>query len=184
MDILASSNFERLLWYLERGDSRQSATGADEVLTSKRLVQHMSNLQTSAGFSVDQQLLDRCKLVFQSTRVNDSETSDCLTRYYKNTGMILDPHTAVGVVAAERLAEDGVVDICLATAHPGKFPDAVLAAVNSEEAKNVEWKDFAPKVLVEAMDMPKRCIHLETEGGRVDVATEKVKEYLSRILDN
>jgi threonine synthase len=181
MDILASSNFERLLWYLERGDDRKTASNGDELHASERLVQHMSDLQTSAGFSVNEELLERCKLVFQSTSVNDSETSDCITRYYKETSVILDPHTAVGVVAAERLVEEGVVDCVVGTAHPGKFPDAVLEAVN-RDGGSVEWKDFAPGVLVEAMGMEKRCVHLETDGGRVDVANEKVKEYLSKIL--
>jgi threonine synthase len=182
MDILASSNFERLLWYLERGDDRNSAVDGDEVRASKRLVQHMSDLQTTAGFSVDEDLLNRCKLVFESTCVNDVDTSDCISRHFKKLKYILDPHTAVGIVAAERLKCDGVVDVCLATAHAGKFPDAVLEAVN-RDGGNVAWDDFAPQSLVEAMGMEKRCVHLGTEGGSVDVAREKVREYMMKILD-
>ncbi|KAL3900569.1 MAG: hypothetical protein SGCHY_001250 [Lobulomycetales sp.] len=201
MDILASSNFERLLWYLERGDSRTSATLADEVRASEQVVKHMSRLQgPQGGFKVDPSVLYLTRDIFLASCVRDEQTRECISRYYAlqplddGTRVILDPHTAVGVVASERLcAEDTgseeTVDICLATAHPGKFPDAILSSVSSLDETmsaggKLEWEDFAPQVLVEAMEMPKRCVHLSTKESVssdkdvVQVATEKVKKYM------
>ena len=54
-----------------------------------------------------------------------------IERYYADHGYLLDPHTAVGVAAAEEWLGSGATTpplICLATAHPAKFPDAIKSA--------------------------------------------------------
>ena len=53
-------------------------------------------------------------------------------RVFQDTGMLVDPHTAVGIASTEACAEPGIPTITLATAHPAKFPDAVMRATGLE----------------------------------------------------
>jgi len=79
-------------------------------------------------------------------------------------GMILDPHTAVGVVAARRRRRAGVPMVALATAHPAKFPDAVTAAIGHAAP--------VPAVLAAMETMPERCDTLPAETGAVKAYIE------------
>ena len=68
--------------------------------------------------------------VFDGASFDDDQTRAEIRRTYEATGQILDPHTAVGVAAARAVRRDPDVPmICLATAHPAKFPDAVEQAI-------------------------------------------------------
>ena len=65
--------------------------------------------------------------------VTDEETRRCIADVYDRTGYVLDPHTAVGVRAHERVAErNHAPTVVLATAHPAKFPDVVEKAIGRE----------------------------------------------------
>ncbi|KAJ3031269.1 threonine synthase [Rhizophlyctis rosea] len=224
MDILISSNFERLAWYLTRGDGRTENKVADDEAAAKaasqQIAQWMQQLKSTGGFSVSAEVLDNAKELFASYRTSDVETTDAIRRYYhhqfapspykqdafvtnkdiinkKPLYYVLDPHTAVGVVAAEDLlrqeaAQKGesikaaTYTICLSTASPGKFPEAVLTAINSDVPAvsvqrgftPVEYKDFAPKELVALEGLPKRCVEVTTEGGKRSVGLEGVRRVL------
>jgi threonine synthase len=68
-------------------------------------------------------------------RVSDEETRATLRRVYEERGLLLDPHTAVGVLAAQRYRAKSGFDgelLVLATAHPGKFPEIVREAAGVE----------------------------------------------------
>ena len=116
MDIQVSSNFERLLFDLCGGD-------ADEV---RRL---MGDLKKGA-FSVTPKQLATARQIFTAASVDDAETLETIRAVYKKYGYLLDPHGAVGVCAAQKLAgELPEPVICLATAHPAKFSEAVQRAI-------------------------------------------------------
>jgi threonine synthase len=68
--------------------------------------------------------------VFAAARIDDSGTLDVMRRTAASTGMLVDPHTAVGLGAAEQVAwrQWGGPLVTLGPAHPAKFPDAVRAA--------------------------------------------------------
>jgi threonine synthase len=66
--------------------------------------------------------------LFAATSVDEHETAATIASTYKATGRIVDPHTAVGLAAAARLARPEEAVVTLATAHPAKFPDAVFKA--------------------------------------------------------
>lgn len=180
MDILVSSNFERLLWYLERGDQ----VGADEPSegaerASQAVLNHMKSLNTTGGFTVSPDVLARCQALFASRCVSNAETAEAIKRYFQTTGgkYILDPHTAVGVVAAEQYGSAGGLDgaecLVLATAHPAKFPEAVL-----EACEGVKYEDFAPKPMVEFLSMPRRCVTAWTKGGDKMEAEKAVRKIM------
>ncbi len=116
MDIQVSSNFERLLFDLYDGD-------ADAVFSL------MASLKQNQSFTLgDAQHAALCE-AFSSASADDETTKAVIRDVYARTGELLDPHTAVGVKAAElsRRHPDAPM-VTLATAHPAKFPDAVVSA--------------------------------------------------------
>ena len=115
MDIQVSSNFERLLF---------DAVGRDpEPVRSM-----MDRLKQSGGFEVPGESLAAIRGEFAAGRADEDETAATIAALFAESGYLLDPHTAVGVAVAERHMAEGVPMITLSTAHPAKFPDAVLAA--------------------------------------------------------
>ena len=156
MDILVSSNFERVLWYYLDGQS-------------DKVKEYMRDLKEKGGFKVDKDVLNKMKEVFKSARVDDKQTKECIRKYHP--GYILDPHTAVGIVSAEQ--EQGLV-VCLATASPGKFPTVVLDAL---QGRNVAFEDFAPKELVDVRSKPRKCVYIPT-GGDFERALQGVRKVL------
>jgi threonine synthase len=192
MDILISSNFERLLWYLVQSPDGRSiynqSDKPDAIRASATIKQFMDDLKSKGGFSVPASVLELARSMFDSHRVTDQETKDCITRYYHNQFTpqqeslvyVLDPHTAVGVVAAEELLQKGeknngiVHTVCLSTASPGKFPDVVLSAINDNaplEAihqgfRKLEYADIAPQALVHLDGKPQRMTHIKTRGEK------------------
>ncbi len=116
MDIQVASNFERFLYYLYGKDPGKTRKGMEQFSLSGKLV-----------FS------DRERTVIQkeflSRSVNEEETLDTIRQFYRSTGYILDPHTAVGVKAGQVMREQDTPMVCLATAHPAKFGDAVEKAI-------------------------------------------------------
>ncbi|MES2472350.1 MAG: threonine synthase, partial [Pseudomonadota bacterium] len=62
---------------------------------------------------------------------DDAETRAAIAAVHKETGRIIDPHTAVGVAAARKLGSAPSPVVVLSTAHPAKFPDAVSQAIGA-----------------------------------------------------
>ena len=88
--------------------------------------------------------------------ISDEETRETMRQVYRDSGILIDPHTAVGVLAARRHSKDSRYSgqiLCLATAHPGKFVDIV------EEATGAAPE--LPATLKDALGKKKRAISLE-----------------------
>lgn len=117
MDIEISSNAERLLFEL---CGRHAAV----------LAEQMRQFSSSGAVDTGAVSANRVGELFDGASIDDEATKAEIRRTYEATGVILDPHSAVGVAAARRLRRDPDQPmICLATAHPAKFPDAVEAAI-------------------------------------------------------
>jgi threonine synthase len=121
MDIQVSSNFERLLF---------EAVGRKP----EAVVSMMSSLRQSGGFAIPPGGLEAIRRQFTAGRTGEAETSATIAAAYKASGYLLDPHTAVGVNVARTLTGGPAPVVTLATAHPAKFPAAVLAASGIEPA--------------------------------------------------
>ncbi len=126
MDIQISSNFERLLFDLHQRDS-----GA--------LVDAMGRFRAQGSFSVAPSELETARALFAAYRADDDDTRAAITRVWRESGKIIDPHTAVGVHAAWAARAEGVVPnhvplVALACAHAAKFPDAVTMATGVHPA--------------------------------------------------
>ena len=70
-----------------------------------------------------------------ATSVTTVETLATLKQTFAESGYILDPHTAVGVAASRKCCPSGT-KVCIATAHPAKFPEAVQQALPDEAPKH------------------------------------------------
>ena len=72
--------------------------------------------------------MQRLRAEFAGDRVDDSETLAIISDFYDKHGLLIDPHTAVGIGVAQRHRQPDEHVVSLATAHPAKFPDAVEKA--------------------------------------------------------
>jgi threonine synthase len=117
MDIQLASNFERLIYYVNNSDSKETA----EIM--KKVKQN--------SYQIEKNNLDIIQKDFLSESCNEQETLDIIKKNYEENNIILDPHTAVGVGAAKKLSFNDCV--VLSTAHPCKFPDATNNAINKYE---------------------------------------------------
>jgi threonine synthase len=116
MDIQVSSNLERLLFEVL---GRDGASVADL----------MARFRADGSVSVDVDVLDRLRAEFDCGRLDDESAGEVIRHLHQRLGMLVDPHTAIGIGVAEGLGGDPSVPVVtLATAHPAKFPDAVEAA--------------------------------------------------------
>ena len=115
MDIMVSSNFERFLFDLFKGDT-------------DRVESFVTSLSNNAQ-QVSETEWNRAKRVFDSCRVDDDTTCATIREVYDDFGYVLDPHTATGIKAGrECKGESESPMICLATAHPAKFSEAIERA--------------------------------------------------------
>lgn len=120
MDIMVSSNFERLLFDLYDRDGAAIAGLMDEF--------------KSGSMTLSDEALSKARALFSSHRVDDRRTVEVIAELLDESEYLADPHTAIGIEAARqtRASYSGPV-VCLATAHPAKFPDAVNKAGYSGE---------------------------------------------------
>ncbi|KAI9019604.1 threonine synthase [Phycomyces nitens] len=168
MDILLSSNFERLLWYLAR-ETVQTDEQAGQTVAG-----WMQALKTSGSFKVNDEVVLKARALFDAAMVTDEQTIDTIRTFYKPTtanqkSYVLDPHTAVGVAAAEKIIKrDNLalypsgpeILICLATAHPAKFSGAVETALKSYSDFDFE-KNVLPTEFIGLLDKPKSVVSVE-----------------------
>jgi threonine synthase len=148
MDIQVSSNFERLLF--EAYDRDGAAVRA-----------LMGSLAQSRHFAVRPQALARIRSEFAAGRAEEAEVAATIRTIKRETGILVDPHSAVGIAVAEKEPHDPAVPmVVLATAHPAKFPDAVEAACGT--------RPLLPDWLVDLEQRPERFTVLPAEQSAVE----------------
>ncbi|TGJ67526.1 threonine synthase [Orbilia oligospora] len=182
MDILVSSNFERLLWYLafERETTADQELSERQKKASEKVKEMMVELKTQRGFSVTPAMLEEAKSDFGSERVSDSQTVETIREIYtaSDSKYVLDPHSSVGVTAALRqIASNGsqIHQVCLSTAHPAKFSHAVDLALNGVDGYNFD--DVLPDQFKGLAVAEKRV----EDVAKAD--KELVKEVVERLLE-
>ena len=148
MDIQVSSNFERLLFEaLDRDDAAIRGL--------------MAGLKQSGGFTIPPSALARIRAEFDATRASELECEAEMARVWRESGVLLDPHTAVAVHAARAAlkCDPSTPVVALGTAHPAKFPDAVEKATGQRPA--------LPPHLAHIMSAPERVVRLPAEAKAV-----------------
>jgi threonine synthase len=158
MDILISSNLERLLYHLSGSDAG-------------RVREWMTNLSRIGAYRIDETTHKRIKEVFWSDFADDSETTATIRSVYKRYGYLLDPHTAVGLCVYDKYTAatgDATGTIVASTASPFKFNASVARAILGEDA--VRDKDEFK--LLEALSA---ASNLEIPAGLKDLNTKQVR---------
>jgi|TARA_A100001011_G_scaffold390498_1_gene474060 threonine synthase len=116
MDIQLASNFERLIYDLNNHN--------DEKTTKA-----MKDIKENGKYLISEENLNKINNHFLSSSMNENEVLNIIKDVHTKFNMILDPHTAIGYGAFDKVKLEGN-NIVLATAHPCKFPDAIEKAIN------------------------------------------------------
>jgi len=154
MDIMVSSNFERFLYDLFKGDTI-------------RVTQFVTNLGAEAQ-QVSPEEWARVRAEFASHAVDDAATCATIRAVFDKTGFLLDPHSATGVKAAAVCNSDPSIPmITLATAHPAKFSAAIAEAGLEVPA--------LPAHLNDLFEREERCTVL-------DNSLAAVKQHIQEVL--
>ncbi|CAG8504527.1 155_t:CDS:2, partial [Scutellospora calospora] len=164
MDITVSSNFERLLWYIAY-DSID--TNEEKIKLAGSIVNKwMEDFKSKQCLVVEKTQLESVLRDFKSACISDQETMETIRRYYApqdsrtQISYVLDPHTAVGVTAADKQKiSSNTYQICLATAHPAKFSAAVEESLKS--CNEFKFQDILPTEFVGLLEKEKRCVYVE-----------------------
>jgi threonine synthase len=145
MDIQVSSNHERLLFELSGRDGARTA----ELLTRFRGVGAVEAPRTTR---------------FDAASLDDRATLAVIREVHESTGVLVDPHTAVGIGAARDQRRGDSPMVALATAHPAKFPDAVEQATGTRPP------------------LPERLADLLEREERYDVLPNEVEAVRAHVL--
>jgi threonine synthase len=160
MDIQISSNFERYLF---------EASGCDAAVVRG----HMGALKQSGSFDLGA-LTPTLQKHFKAASASEAEVADAIRRTQSEAGYLVDPHTACGLVAADKTLErkGGPAQIILATAHPAKFPDAIETITGHRPA--------LPERLSSLMTDPERFEVLPCELGAIERYIEGAARALAK----
>ena len=130
MDIMVSSNFERLLFDRHNSDGRVIA-------------ELMATFRETGSLSVEPDIWQNLRRLFDSCRTDDQQASTTIEETFRNCQYLADPHTATGIRAVKELQVSGSDPVVtLATAHPVKFPEAAQQAGLSAPTLPEHLKDL------------------------------------------
>ena len=156
MDILVSSNFERFLFDVF---DREGAAVADLMAKFGKELRSVSDAHWQ-----------RVSAIFDGAAIDDETTCAVIASVNAESGMLLDPHSAIGVEAARRCRRDPSVPmVTLATAHPAKFGDAITAAGLA-----------SPELPAHLTDLFDREEHFSVVANDLHAVTDYVKAHARR----
>ncbi|KAF8074012.1 tryptophan synthase beta subunit-like PLP-dependent enzyme [Lyophyllum atratum] len=178
MDVMVSSNFERLLWYL----AFENAAGvqAEKHKEAGRLLHSwMSRMKADGRVELPTAVLESARKDFSAERISDEQTLETIQAFFqRNDPYIADPHTAVALTASRIVAKTNSPNthqLVLSTAHPAKFSEAVSRALAGSPQFNFD-RDVLPEEFRGLLDKEKRIIDV----ARPDV--ELVKGVIESVM--
>jgi len=169
MDILVSSNLERLLYLVS----------ADTELVARL----MESLRQEGCYTLPQELLRTIQAQFWGAYCDDARAKEIMGRVYRDHGYLCDPHTAAGWAAAEDYTAqtgDSRPMVVLSTASPYKFPAAVLEALGAD-ASGDGFAQMAQLHQLTQVPIPKSLSSLQGKPERHTGVIDK-EEMLSYVL--
>ena len=144
MDILISSNLERLLYELTRHD--------DGLIKS-----WMDKLKTTGAYSVNQETRKKVSDIFWAAYTDQEETAKTIESIYRDYDYVVDTHTAVGIDVYDKYVistGDITKTVIASTASPFKFNESVVKAIFGDESVNGKNEFELLKVLSESSGIP------------------------------
>ena len=171
MDILVSSNLERLLFDLSGRNDREIRA-------------YMNDLAEKGAYQVSDAILEELHSQYWGGFCDEAETLSTIAQYYKEYGYLMDTHTAVAAQVMEQYRKetgDDAVTVFVSTASPYKFCDHVLKAIGETPVgTGVELLDQLNEVT--GVPVPRRLAALKGKQRRFDLTCEKA-EMDGAVLD-
>ncbi len=164
MDILVSSNLERLLFEI---------SGRDAEVTAKR----MEELKKQGKYTVKESEVEALAKEFFADFADEEECFDTITDFFEEYGYVLDPHTAVAINVCEKFksySDDQLKTVVLSTASPYKFPQSVIKSIIGKNVADA----FTASAKLEAetgMPMPEEIKALKTKEKRFSKVIERTE---------
>ena len=152
MDILISSNLERLLYHETNGDCKQVA-------------RYMHELNTLGKYKLDRKLKANLDKLFHAEAVTEDETLEFIKRVYDSFKYVLDTHSAVAVAALSKYrgrTKDFTPVLSAGTANPYKFTNAVLKALGQQTDGVDDLKQLHLLNVLTNLPVPKNLAALST----------------------
>ncbi len=154
MDIQIASNFERLIYDLND-------------CNDEKTIEAMMNIKKNGKYTIIKENLNKIKIDFLSSRMDEKEILKTIKDVFEKFKIVLDPHTAIGYGAFDKVDLDGN-NIVLATAHPSKFPVAIEKAIN--------FKAELPDELLFVLDEKEKYDIIENDLNKIKQhIKEKIK---------
>ena len=164
MDILVSSNLERLLFDM--------SGGSDELVQK-----YMGQLAETGRYEITPGMKQRMQEVFWGGFCDEEATTAAIADLYQNKGYLIDPHTAVAAKVLEdyrRETGDDTMSVFVSTASPYKFCDSVLTAIGETPAENSVDR-IGQMADITGVVPPARLAALKGKVPRFDQVTEREK---------
>lgn len=149
MDIQVASNFERYLYFRFGESGGKVREFMDAFKKSGKAQIHINTAEIDA--------------VFRASSATDAETVECIRTTFESFGYLADPHTAVGLHVAAKYVQKDIPMVCMATAHPAKFPEVVQQALPDTRVSH------------ESLDLLK---DLPTRKDNLDADVDSVKAFI------
>lgn len=162
MDILISSNLERLLFISSNFDDNF-------------VIEMMNSLKNDGNYQVNDKILDTIKSNFVGGYCTQSETNETIKSYYEKTNYLLDTHTAVAVKVHQDYVSktsDNTKTVIASTASPFKFADSVLVALGEQKSNN-GLENLQLLSDITNLDIPKSLNELKNQEIRFNKVIEK-----------
>lgn len=148
MDILVSSNLERLVYMMAQD--------------SQKVKSYMDDLNQKGVYEISSDLLEKIQDVFKAGWLNEDEVLDTIKTCFEQTGYLLDTHTAIGYGVYkeyQKASGDETKTIILATASPYKFADSVYKALTDQNLS--EYQAIEAVYEKTGVDIPKPLVQLD-----------------------
>ena len=208
MDILVSSNFERLLWYLAFQTSKVEEVNHRRMETGEKVKGWLQTLKTEGGFGVSKEILELAKKTFESERVSDKQTLETIKQVYgqqvsdakhghangttangantkPTTGTehqghyILDPHSAIGVAASLRSTANNASAHHISLATAHPAKFSHAVELALKDEQGFSFDKVLPEQFVGLEQMEKRVTSCGNDWRAVrDIVQEEVEEEL------
>jgi len=174
MDILISSNLERLVYDISEGDDQY---------TSRK----MHQLRRYGKFRIERKLYKRLSSIFYGDFAKESEVKSTIRKLFYEYGYLIDPHTAVGYTVFEKYineTKDSTKTVIVSTANPYKFYNTIMESLGLQKTGNM-FKDMGKISKVTGVDISYRIAKLKGQKLRFTqiIPKSRMKDFvLERII--
>ncbi len=167
MDILVSSNLERLLYHITKD--------------SELVADLMKQLNETGKYSVSAEVLNKIKETFDCGCASDEQAAQEIRVCYEENAYLMDPHTAVAYYVRKQLQPNANAKVVLSTASPYKFPCDVLRALG-ENVPEDEFDAMSALNKKTNMPIPENLAQLKTKPVRFEEVIE-TSDIISKALE-